>query len=223
VIPRNVVLTALTIAVLISTSLGGGLSTPGVVGQSAPMVRADRGVSLLKHPEVQKELNLSLEQISKVKDLEKELQAAAESFDKKDFGKYFKKVTEVNVRGAKAAAALLKPEQLKRIQQIQLQAVGPQAFFDLDLADKLKLTVQQKQSITDTYNGGRSKALADALKTREGSQEKMKEIQAATMARITKLLTEEQQREYKSMLGEPFTGRLPMIIGAPVKSELKKE
>jgi hypothetical protein len=100
---------------------------------------------------------------------------------------------------------VLKPEQFKRIKQIQVQGAGLDAFLQPAVQKELKLTDEQKENVkaaakeyrkaSDDIHGGRkATSVAKQLAT----------LREATMKKLVALLNEEQQRTWKEMTGEPF-------------------
>src|SRR5439155_12803853 len=113
------------------------------------------GGMLLGNKSVQEELKMSKEQADKAQEaLQKTREKQKEAFSKlQDLSQEERreKMQELQkVIGAetdKLAASILKPEQLKRFKQIELQQRGYQAFTDPELQKTLKLTDEQKEKI----------------------------------------------------------------------------
>ncbi len=139
--------------------------------------------------------------------------------------KITKKVAEAN---AKALATVLKPEQVKRLHQIENQQAGIGLFSKEDTQNTLKLTDSQKEEITAINKdlqkdlrelSGGAGAGAPAGGGRGGAgrggaggfggldpetQKKRTELQKAALADIQKLLNEKQKAGYKDLTGETF-------------------
>jgi serine/threonine protein kinase len=165
---------------------------------------------ILGQPEVQNDLNLSVEQRWQVSQV-------LDDIGKRPPGRFddFHRVTEQErserlieeVRAHEAAiAAILLPEQLRRLRQIALQIQGPAAFRDKDVIAALKLTPDQVTRIHAVLEetsfgrpGPRSHGFGRGGPP-SGRQQKLREASD----RIQAVLTEEQQRQWRDMIGKPF-------------------
>jgi hypothetical protein len=112
-----------------------------------------------------------------------------------------KKVSEAN---DKALASVLKPEQIKRLHQIENQQAGVGLFAREDVAKALKLTDDQEKTIKavgedmqadvrDLFAGGRD---ADTAR-------KVQAVRKAAMDSATKLFSASQKETLKDLVGEP--------------------
>ena len=174
------------------------------------------GAMLLLNPGVQKELKLTDDQIDKgrtavTKIWEKyqpELQALADlsAEERREKGQaLMKKLTE---EVTKATSNVLKPEQVKRLDQITLQQRGAGALSDADIQKKLKLTDEQKtklKKITDDAAKSRQDIFAAGRGPETGK--KMEAIRKETMEKATAILTDAQAKTWKEMTGTPFEVR----------------
>jgi hypothetical protein len=99
----------------------------------------------------------------------------------------------------------LKPAQFKRIKQIQVQGAGLDAFLQPAVQKELKLTTEQKEKVkgmaTDFL-----RASADIEKDADqvAGKKKLSALREQTMQRLVELLTDEQEKTWKEMTGEPF-------------------
>jgi hypothetical protein len=118
-----------------------------------------------------------------------------------------KKVSEAY---AKALADVLKPEQLKRLKQIENQQAGVNLFTKEDAQKALKLTDAQQESIKDitadlqkdirslsSGNAGRGGFDPEAVQKRQA-------LQKEAMESVVKLLKDDQKATLKDLTGEPF-------------------
>jgi hypothetical protein len=136
-------------------------------------------IQLLRNEQVKKELKLTDEQAAKVPEAVK-----------------------------KAIAEVLKPEQAKRLRQIELQLRGAQAFNDASVQSELKMTDEQKTSVK-TILGDYQKEMAAAMKEAQGGnfqglREKMQTLRKESDEKLQGVLKDDQKKAYKEMLGEPF-------------------
>jgi Spy/CpxP family protein refolding chaperone len=163
---------------------------------------------LLGNEGVQKELKLSEEQTAKVKEF---AEAQGEKM-REAFGggrPDFEKMREMQKASTEAAEKLvketLKPEQQKRLKQIQLQQGGLMAFASEEVQKGLSLTDEQKEKLK-TLGSDMQK---DMQELRQGgfSPETMQKTRALTkeyMGKAADMLTDDQKAKWKEMTGEPF-------------------
>lgn len=101
---------------------------------------------------------------------------------------------------------ILKPDQLKRLDQIVLQAQGPEALFLPGVAQRLSLSNDQKKEIRETIESRRKEIqelIEQAKKgTEKDPQEKAAKIRAAEQDQLVLILTDGQQKQWAAMLGK---------------------
>jgi len=171
---------------------------------------------LLLNDSVQKEIKLSDEEIIKAKeiirairmkhrpDMEecRKLPAPAGSAKLREVmnalsGETLEKVT-----------AILQPEQVKRLKQINLQHEGLRAFAKADIIKELSLTETQKQEIKKIQEGlDQESEQAFQAGTRGNYQEALARLakhRREAVQKAVKQLTPEQTRVWKNVSGEPF-------------------
>ena len=159
---------------------GGGFGGGGPIG-------------LLNNPGVQKELKLDEAQIEKAGELSTEtreqMMGLREQIGNLQGPEAFTKMQElskpINEAALKTAGEILKPEQLKRLHQIEIQQRGPAgALADAEIAKKLKVTSfgQDRQAAT----------------------QKIQALRTETNAKVVALMSEEQLKSWKELTGEPF-------------------
>src|SRR4051794_567833 len=115
----------------------------------------------------------------------------------------------------KRLAEFLKPEQVKRFDQINVQLNPLHAFLIPRLQDELKLTDDQKSKIPTIQEQGVKAfraAVQAAIGDQQDYQEAMQKIIADTnrqrLEKLMALLTDDQKKAWKDMLGEPFKFRV---------------
>jgi hypothetical protein len=168
-------------------------------------------LSLLTQKSVQEELKLSEDQIKKATELQEKMRGSFNFKDLKDKGREeIQKALEERAKESdKAAAEILKPEQLKRVKQIVLQLRGSQAFADSAVVEELKLTAEQKEKIQAIQ-----KEAAESTRSlfqggaNEETRKKVEELRKATTEKVTALLSDEQKSKWKERTGEPFKGEI---------------
>src|SRR5271157_475216 len=138
---------------LVALMAGPALAQQGHGGRGGRGGRGFGGIGmLLSNPGVQQELKLDATQIEKAKELSTKLRekvtAATQGLEGQErFAKIREMSKELNTEANTGAKEFLKPEQLKRLHQIQHQVQGAQAFTDEQVQSRLKLTDAQKSDI----------------------------------------------------------------------------
>ncbi len=186
-------------------------------GQGRGQGRGGFGVGgLINNEGVQKELKLDGDQLEKAK-------AAVQKVQEKHQDE-FAKLQDLSreEQGAKRAAlqqtvsaesfkeldSILKPDQIKRLKQIQLQQSGINAFTDPEVEKGLKLNNAQKEKIKTIA----ADAAAQRGELRQGGgggdfQEmikKMAAMQKENMERVMSVLDADQKQAWKELVGQPF-------------------
>jgi len=193
----------------------GLLASPAWAQQGRGGFGMGGGAGFLMVPAVQKDLKLSEEQIGKVHDTLRESREKHAD----DFRAIFEAPREE--RAAKQSALSktvndelkkslsLSDEQSKRFDQIVLQTRGLQAFADSSVAEKLKLTDDQKSKIRELAEaGGRAGAGAfnkDASKEeRAEAAKKAFATRRENLAKVHAMLSDDQKKAWKELTGEPI-------------------
>ncbi len=160
---------------------------------------------LLLYKDVQKELQLSGDQIDKIKELiVKSWKAYKEAFDDKDA------VKENKVAGdtIKTLKLLLTPEQFMRLQQLQTQQLGPAAFFNPKVAKTLDLSDEQKEKIKEIFKNCSKNRRELYFK---GAIKSLADVDKNLLSEIMKNLNVDQKRKFEDILGDPYKGKLPVL------------
>src|SRR5262249_17773612 len=127
--------------------------------------------------------------LRKLRDLEPDKQVAL-----------MKKVDEETT---KAIADILRPEQAKRLKQIERQQTVVHYFNSAEVAKDLKLTDDQKEKIKDVFNEYQQEAGALLLRG-ASDQESQKKLTKAALTAFVEVLTNDQRKAWKELIGEPF-------------------
>jgi len=174
---------------------------------------------LLMSPDVQQELKMTEEQITKAKEAS---QAVREKF--KDTFTQLKDTPKEQIREKmqeimkqvgeetnKALKGVLNADQAKRLKQLEMQSKGAEAFADPEVAKALNFSDEQKEKIK-TLRDDASKEMREILQGAQGNfQEaitKMQALRKETQEKITATLTDAQKKSWKEMTGEPFEFKL---------------
>jgi eukaryotic-like serine/threonine-protein kinase len=192
-----------------------------ILGDLAALQGAGR-LFLLKNDSVLEDLRATAEQRERIRGLLPRQDAHRDElfreFGQLTPGERQRRFLELARADEAAVAAILSLGQLQRLGQIALQSRGPLAFREPDVAAALKLTAEQRERIRTIeedfffrkWDGPRfgpppkgppgeahGQAFRDAVK------------------RIQAVLTKEQAKRWREMVGEPFTGRIAFRLLLP--------
>lgn len=171
--------------------------------------------TLVTNEGVQKELKLADDQAVKAKEIADKLREK----HKDEFKGLFKlegeerrtKMQEVlktvNEETAKELGAVLKPEQLKRLKQIELQQRGSRAFEDQEVVKSLKISDEQKEklkAIGEESGKQMREIFQGAQGNREEAAKKFQALRKETMDKALAVLSDDQKKAWKELTGEPF-------------------
>jgi delta 1-pyrroline-5-carboxylate dehydrogenase len=128
---------------------------------------------------------------------------------KKELGITEEQVEKIPAAVMQALGTVLDDKQMKRLRQIELQTRGTQAFLDAHVQKELKITPEQSGNIKTILDDSK-KEQAEAFKDAQGGgnfgavQEKLAELRKETNEKVQAVLTSDQRRAYKQLLGEEF-------------------
>lgn len=168
------------------------------------------GAFLLTNKSVQKELKVSGEQAEKLNTFATETMAKnRERFaNAKDLSTEERqaKNREAQAELTKGLADVLKPEQVKRFRQLELQTVGVAAFGMPRVQEALKLTDDQKEKIRGIGEEARGNmpSREDFQADADAAMKKRAEVSKGAAEKVVALLTEDQKKEWKELTGDPF-------------------
>jgi len=201
-----------SLAALALTAL---LASPAFAQGRGGMGMGGNPVMLLGNASVQKELKLDDKQIDEAKNLASEsrekMQAAFQDAQGLEGDARREKMQEItkqlNEESRPKIGAILKSDQVKRLHQIVLQQQGVRAFNEEHVQKALKITDDQKDKFKSLMADMQTQmrelftAGGDAQERREKMTAMNKEFNEKGQA----LLTDDQKKSYKEMLGSPFT------------------
>ena len=180
-------------------------------------LRGGRELHLLSHESVQKDLQLSPEQIAAISQLQR---TRDEAFDfRRDLSpEEFHAKFEALHQQEQSLSELLSADQRARVKQIELQQQGPGAFADPEIVAALGLSADQQQRIRrlqeETHRFVRTSFRSGHLHPEEWEQ--IKQAWSKTWQKVLGVLTDEQTERWKQLTGEPFVGKLrPLPRGGP--------
>jgi Spy/CpxP family protein refolding chaperone len=214
----------------LTTVLVGLLASP-IQGQAPPraafvsLLQDGAGKPLLlANSRVRQEIKLTEEQDNRIRKILSEARAKYEPEFRKaglDRDKLLKvgleSIQETRERLNKALPDILKPEQLQRLDQIQIQVNGIISFKRPDVQKKLKLTVTQKLEILKIGSDLKQQideVIKDAssapIRKAPAALQKAKELKNTATEKAVGTLTSEQKQIWTEMKGEPFDFRLEL-------------
>ena len=185
---------------------------------------------LVKSKTVAADVKITDEQSAKLKDWSKEfatksqdmMKAAMEGVDRQDRKAMMEKMPAVQAEISKAAykelATVLKPDQVKRLKQIEVQVAGLRAFTTADVKDALKMGDDQTAKIKDATDtamkdgrdlneeygvkgfGGRPD---DADKAKEFDK-KRAAITKEAMSKVKGTMSADQKKSWTELTGDPI-------------------
>jgi Spy/CpxP family protein refolding chaperone len=129
---------------------------------------------------------------------------------KKELAITDEQVEKIPAAVMKALSGVLDDKQMMRLRQIELQTRGTQAFLDAHVQKELKITPEQSGNIKTILDDSR-KEQAEAFKEAQGGgggfgavQEKLAELRKETTEKVQAVLTSDQRRAFKQLVGEEF-------------------
>jgi hypothetical protein len=181
---------------------------------------------LLANPKVKQEIKLTAEQDRRIHQVLREVLDKYEpelrkgKLDRERLLKVgLEAIQETRDCLNQALPDILRPDQLQRLDQIQIQVNGILSFKRPDVQKKLKLTLTQKLQILKI--GGELKQQIDEiikeasdapLRKAPAALQKARELKNAATEKAVETLTNEQKKLWKEMNGEPFDFKLELPI-----------
>lgn len=184
---------------------GGGRGGGGLLG-------------LLRMEEVQKEIELLDDQKEQVNKLAEEARAAftqgqqgdRESFQNLSEEERQKRFAEFREQAEKRAAEqktkladILLPNQMERLEQLNIQQQGTRALTDKEVVAKLKLSEDQQKKIETVYTDAFQKLRDQGQQG--GGFERFQAMQKQIETDVLAVLTEDQKKQFDELKGKPFT------------------
>lgn len=180
-------------------------------------------LGLLMNKDVQKDLKLTTDQVSKIDTAAKKQREAFQGLQGLSREERTQKMQALNKETRETLKSTLKPEQEKRLHQLELQQRGLTALATPanarnpnarpnPLIKELNITADQQQKIQDIQTANREKMreiFQNAGGNRQEAAKKMAELNKSANDKIMGLLTADQKAKWKEMTGEPFKGQLP--------------
>jgi len=172
---------------------------------------------LLRIPEVQQELKVDDAQRDLLMQLGQEMMGrmreAFQNFQSLSPEERRKQFEALNAEVEKKVAEILDAKQVARLKELQLQQAGLRALDRKDVAEKLKLTPEQREKIAAALReeGDAQRAAFQGFDFQNATPEqrqqmfqKMREVRQATDAKLGTVLSEPQKKQLESLKGTPF-------------------
>jgi len=178
---------------------------------------------LLMMPEVQKELGLSETDVTKLTEKlregrpergagnREEFQNLSDEERQKRREEFRKQAEEMAKKSDEIIKSSLTEAQFKRLGELRLQREGVNAFERSDIAEKLKLTAEQKEKITKLTEEGRPQfgrrgpgAGAGGAEGERPNFEEMRARREKLSTEVVAVLTPEQKTSWDNMQGARF-------------------
>jgi Spy/CpxP family protein refolding chaperone len=176
-----------------------GLAVVGLVASAAPAQQRRGGggpVMYLSAKSVQDELKLSEDDAKKVTDA---LRGLDRNLSREERAEKTKQILKDN----------LKEDQIKRLNQIMWQREGiGRAIANPDVQTALKLDDKQKDQVKTIEEDSRKK-ISDLGRPSADNREKIQELRKKSNEDITAVLTDDQKKAWKDLLGPEFKGEIP--------------
>lgn len=161
---------------------------------------------LLTNPGVQKELNITDDQKTKLREAMEKVREDNKDIIAKGFQGMTREDREKLAKASNEAIdKVLDKTQMKRFKQIQWQVNGANALNDPEVQKALKLNDEQKKKLQDIFADS-NKKMRELFQggNAEGAREKFQEIRKETQEKANGVLTDEQKKTWKEMQGAPF-------------------
>jgi hypothetical protein len=210
----KLMLTIGMVSILSTQAVGQGQTASGP-GQVIGMIQS----RLLDDPAVQKDLKLDEQQVEKAKALAAEIRENFQAVRPKLRGlpgdqaqaKMVELVTPINDAAMKSAKSFLKPQQIKRFHQIDVQVAGLMAMTYPVITEKLGISEEQGpkiRALIEEYQAESRKLVVAAGDDRQAALPKVQALRPALreecLARIVSLFTDDQKKLWHELTGEPF-------------------
>jgi len=216
---------------VLAQRFGGGMFGGGMTGDM-----------LLMNKSVQKELKFDDKQTKAMAEVNKasaeHMAKAREAFQDGDREKGMEHMTKANEERTKALKKFketLTSEQAKRFQEIEIQVAtkgaDPNIFKHSGVAKALKLTSKQEETVKETLSDLEkdTKEVMSELKgggkggKGKGIFQKLGTMRKEAYEKITKTLTDDQQKTLKELGGKAFEIEMPKFGGKGGKGGKKKD
>jgi Spy/CpxP family protein refolding chaperone len=212
---------------------GGRGRGMGRMGPGGMFGGAGMNLMLVNNEKVQKELEITPEQKTKIEALGKEMRSNMPDFgglrDLSDDERQAKmeenrKKMEKVMQDAQAKLKeILLPNQLDRLNQIRIQAAGTMILMDPAVQKDLGITDDQKAKMKtindDARKQGRKLFENASPEDRQANMDKMQKLRKETDEKVMDILTADQKTKLEKMKGEKFDTSSLFQFGPPNRGD----
>lgn len=222
------------VTVLAAVQAGWAQVGPPPSQPAGDIAPADSPEALLKHPEVQRELKLSNEQLQAIQHVTRAVHDKYQrGVDKlRSLGPEERRRKQAELAKAisqeitSALGRVLQADQTRRLEQIELQQQGLRAFPDPRVEKALRLTGDQKDKLKMITEGAAREArMLFRTGTSSSFEETLKKVESVRKKAVEKsiaVLTEEQRKAWYELIGEPFAVKSVPPLIRPVDQDRDK-
>jgi hypothetical protein len=171
---------------------------------------------------VQEDVKLTEDQVAKAKKVSEDVNAKyvdALKAAARDYSRQEQVRRTIREETDKALANVLKPDQLKRIRQIEIQLAGLTAFTFVDVSKEVRLNLKQNQDWQRRHDEleKESREIFKDVSTRDKLAEataKVRTLSQEAAAKFVSTLSDEQKAAYRELTGKKFDGKIepPMRV-----------
>jgi len=198
---------------------GGGFGSRGGGSMFGGRGGGDMTQTLLRIEAIRTELEISPDQEEALTKMQEQGRTERPSGDFRNmseeertefFTKMRKQAEERNAKMKEQLEEVLFPEQLERLQEINIQLQGIAALRNEDVAKELKITEAQKKELEEVQAGMMEK-MREGMRElftsgggREGMREKIEKMRKDMEGDVLGVLTSDQKKKFEEMKGEKF-------------------
>ncbi|MDW8107340.1 MAG: Spy/CpxP family protein refolding chaperone [Armatimonadota bacterium] len=185
-------------------------------GFGGRMARWGMAAMLLERADVQRELNLTEQQRNQIRQMREAMRAAREELRNLPPEERRQRMQEL--RQKYDPVNVLTDAQKKRLRELELQAIGPMAFLNPEVADELKLTQEQRSRlqaiVNEFFSQMRQQFQAGGFGQGQAAQQ-LQQAREQMEQRMLQVLTPQQRQQWQQMQGKPFQfeGGRPSLWG----------
>jgi Spy/CpxP family protein refolding chaperone len=172
---------------------------PGGAGGFGGRMGMMGSARILRAEAVQKELNITADQLTKLKEVLEATRGPGGNRDmtEEERTKMMEEMAKRTAEQEKKIAEVLNEKQVARLKQIRLQATGVMAIMGEELSKELSVTAEQKEKIQGAMREIRAA-------TRDAGAGGFAQMGEKMNAKVMEILTAEQKTKYKELCGAPF-------------------
>ncbi len=214
-------LAVLAFGLIICPALAQGQGRGQGRGQGMGMGGGGGGIMLLSSKDVQTDLKMTEDQISKVKELQEKQRGMFGELRDLSPEERREKMQEMQKKMTEDLNKILSEVQQKRLKQLGYQSTHKTAGLgallrNQDFASAIELNDEQKDALRAIQEDMRK--MMEEMRGGGDPQEmrtKMQEMRKANDQKLEKLLTDAQRSKMKELMGEPFKGEFPTFGRRP--------